>query len=71
MKIRLLELCFGLGTCGIGAAFGIFKKEICQNRCWLDVAADFVLPLALGAYSGALPWVLIGLLFIGLAFRGK
>ena len=69
MKVRPLELTFGLGACGIGVVFGISKKEICQNRCWLDVAADFVLPFALEAYSGALPWALIGLVFVGCAFR--
>ncbi|MEJ7686487.1 MAG: hypothetical protein WKG52_05530 [Variovorax sp.] len=71
MKPGLLEFCFGLGAIGIGAAFGISEQEICQNKCWLDAAADFVLPMAFDAYSGAVPWVLIGLLFIGCMSRKK
>ncbi|WP_371436584.1 hypothetical protein [Polaromonas sp.] len=69
MKLKSLELWFGLGVCGIGAMFGISEQEICQNKCWLDVAADFVLPSAFDKYSGALPWVAIGLIFIVSACR--
>lgn len=69
MENRTLERCFGVGVLGIGAAFGATRQEICQSRCWLDVAADFVLPSSLDDYSGALPWVLVGLIFIGYSFR--
>lgn len=69
MTNRILERCFGVGVLAIGAAFGATGQEICQSRCWLDVAADFVLPSSLDAYSGALPWVLVGVFFISYSFR--
>lgn len=69
MKIRSLELNFGVSVCGIGAVFAIFEQEICQHRCWIDAASDYVLPSTFAPYSGALPWVAIGLIFIGAAFR--
>lgn len=69
MKVRRLEFWFGLGLCGVGAVVGISEEEICHNKCWLDVASDFVLPVAFQSYSGALPFVLIGLIFICASFR--
>lgn len=69
MKTRSLELWFGLGVCGIAAVFGISEQEICQHKCWLDAVSDFVLPSAFDPYSGALPFIAVGLIFIGAAFR--
>lgn len=69
MNNRHLERCFGVGVLGIGTVFGATGQEICQNKCWLDIAADFLLPSSLDDYSGALPWVLVGMFFIGYSFR--
>lgn len=71
MKPRLLELGFGLGICTVGLVFGILEEEICQNKCWLDAASDYILPTAWDAYSGGLPWAAVGLVFIAAAFRDR
>ncbi|WP_432726870.1 hypothetical protein [Variovorax sp. W6] len=49
----------------ISIAFGIFLivsgEELCHYGCWLDVAADWLLPAALDGASGGLPFLVIGI----------
>jgi hypothetical protein len=57
-------LIFGAGAIAIGMLFIVNRQQLCQHGCWLDEALDALLPMELEAFSGGVPWIVVGLALV-------